>query len=283
LAEQVGLRFEAWTLPWSGSFDRVIADIPVPVGQASGTLKLNDFAAGVLAVPVDYPRLDELVTDTAGRLIRVYDGSTLIHEYMAERVDFNLSETGLATISGADIGSAFDRAVIYPYDYEGSPADFPNHVWGGPQILDNLGFELAENQNEIYEVWTLPETYFVDIGTATGGTFTLTVEAQTTNNIAYNASFSTVITELELLSTVTEVDVSGTGTTADPWSITFRDPHVLATGQMTGSGTLLTPSDTLTVTNTRDPDTSFTLTMEGDTTGSINWAARLTTRGVSSS
>ena len=90
----------------------------------------------------------------------------------------------------------------------------------------------------------ISEVETVDVGAATGGTFTITVAGQTTANIAYNASTSAVDSALVALSTVAAVTVTGTGTIADPWIITFDDP----TGPLavSGTGTNLTPGDSLT-------------------------------------
>ena len=64
----------------------------------------------------------------------------------------------------------------------------------------------------------------VDVGVASGGTFTLTVGGQTTGNIVYNASAAVVDTAVTALSTVVAVTVTGAGTLGDPWLITFDDP-----------------------------------------------------------
>ena len=56
---------------------------------------------------------------------------------------------------------------------------------------------------------------------ASGGTFTLTYDGQTTAAIAYNASAATVETDIELLSNVTAATVTGTGVAATPWIIRF--------------------------------------------------------------
>ena len=56
---------------------------------------------------------------------------------------------------------------------------------------------------------------------ASSGTFTLTYDSQTTGAIAYNASASTVETDIEALSNVTAATVTGTGVSATPWVIRF--------------------------------------------------------------
>jgi len=233
-----GLRFEAWTLPWAATFQRVIADIPAITGTGKGSVRLSDFGSGRLSVSSDYDRLDEIVSTTVGSLIRVYDGTTIVHEWMAERVDHTLADDGVATIQGNDIASAFDRAIVYPYDYTTNPTTFPNHVWGGPNNLDNEGFELQENVAQIVEV---------DVGAASGGTWFADISGDPTAAIAWNASDTTVQNAIETgITEITDVLVTGTGQTSDPWRIEFVTPPV-PTATMTGDGTLLTPSDTLTV------------------------------------
>ena len=94
------------------------------------------------------------------------------------------------------------------------------------------------------------EVFNVDRGTSTGGTFTLTVNGQTTGAIAFDAAAGTVETAVEALSTVTTATVSGTGTVGAPWIVTIDTP--LASGWViSGDGASLTGGDaTLTVTET---------------------------------
>ncbi len=72
----------------------------------------------------------------------------------------------------------------------------------------------------------------------TGGTFTLTYVAQTTANIAYNATATNIKDALELLSNVTLVGVDGTGVESDPWVIVFITDT--GSGIMTADDTLMT-------------------------------------------
>ena len=73
---------------------------------------------------------------------------------------------------------------------------------------------------------------------ATGGTFTLTYDGQTTAATAFDTTAATVKTNIEALSNVTAATVTGTGTAATPWVIFFNT----ATGQniMTADDTGLT-------------------------------------------
>lgn len=78
-------------------------------------------------------------------------------------------------------------------------------------------------------------------GTPTGGTFTLTLDGETTAAIAYNATAATVKAALEALSNVTAGDVTVTGSAGGPYTIAFGGRF---TGQniptMTASGASLT-------------------------------------------
>lgn len=77
-------------------------------------------------------------------------------------------------------------------------------------------------------------------GVPTGGTFTITLGANTTSALAYNASAATVQTALNLLASV--VSAGGCTVTGESprWVVTFG--AVGAVSAMTGSGTALTPS-----------------------------------------
>ncbi|QDT94754.1 LamG domain-containing protein [Gimesia aquarii] len=84
---------------------------------------------------------------------------------------------------------------------------------------------IGSGNNEI-QVITLGGT------TATGGTFTLTYDGQTTGNIAYNADATTVDTVLEALSNIGVGDVTVTGSAGGPWTVEF-------TGTLAGTNVAL--------------------------------------------
>ena len=84
---------------------------------------------------------------------------------------------------------------------------------------------------------------------ATGGTFTITIDGETTGTITYNAAAGTVDTTLEALASITSTTVTGAGTSGNPWIITFVTPGSVATFTTDDSGlTGGTPSSTATVT-----------------------------------
>jgi len=282
------LRYEAWTLPWLPGFQRVIADVPVVIDSGSGTSRFSDFGTGTVDVSSDYDRLTDIISATAGRLMRVYDGAVVVHEFLAARVDFSLTEAGgLATISGNDIASAFDHTITYPYDYPLNPSLMPNWIWGGPDVLQNGDMEQNQTSQYIYDIYNRSEQYEV-YSAATGGDFTLTMEADTTAPINFDASASAVQSAINATTGIVSCDVAPKfpfadlsvlipGQSNNPWVIKFQDPHVLAAGVMTGNGAGLSPSDSLVVTTILDPALTFTLSIQTETTAPIAWNASTTT------
>lgn len=81
-------------------------------------------------------------------------------------------------------------------------------------------------------------------GSPTGGTFTLTLDGETTAAIAYNATAATVQTALEALSNVTPGDVTVSGSAGGPYTVTFGGkftalnvPALTAAASFTGGTT----------------------------------------------
>lgn len=100
----------------------------------------------------------------------------------------------------------------------------------------------------VYEGQSEQQRVVVD---ATGGTFTLTHDGQTTTGIAENATATVLQAALEALSNLVPGDVSVTGPAGGPWVVDFS-PLLGNVGQMTGSGASLTGgAATVTITTTR--------------------------------
>lgn len=123
-----------------------------------------------------------------------------------------------------------------------------------------------------------------------GGTWTLSLDGETTANIAYGASTAAVKSAIEAaFTTVITVTVSGTGTFVDPYVVTFTDPGSANLSEMTGDGASLTGGSgaCFEVTShivgvnevqtiTMDPSVSggtFVLGYNGDLTGDIAYDA----------
>lgn len=95
-------------------------------------------------------------------------------------------------------------------------------------------------------------------GSPTGGTFTLTFNGQTTAAIAYNANAATVAAALAALTNLDATDITVTGGPgpATPYQVAFISSGIYANADvplMTGSGTLLTATGTVTITPSVTP------------------------------
>ncbi len=98
---------------------------------------------------------------------------------------------------------------------------FPNANYPEAYDEDNMvkATDVPVNEDggvaEIQSVWN----------DASGGTFTFSFDGQgPTGTINYNDDGSGIVTELELLSNIADVSVTGLGTLVSPWLIEFLDP-----------------------------------------------------------
>ena len=100
----------------------------------------------------------------------------------------------------------------------------------------------ANGSNKLYTRQVAGITQTVTIGgTPSGGTFTLSYRGQTTAGITYNAANTAVDSALELLSTIGVGGCAVTGSAGGPYTVTGLE------FLLTGSGTSLTPSGTVTI------------------------------------
>jgi|GEM_PF-1135465 len=96
---------------------------------------------------------------------------------------------------------------------------------GGPYTVEFKG-ALAHNDVPPMGAVSSPQT--VTLQNATGGTFTLTFQTQTTSSIAFNATAAEVKSALAALGSVGAGNVEVTGSSGGPWRVTF-------TGALAGS------------------------------------------------
>lgn len=84
----------------------------------------------------------------------------------------------------------------------------------------------------------IDNSYKVDLGSPSAGTFDLTYGGQTASGIAFNATSSTIQSDLEALSSVGtgNVTVSGSG----PFTVTFTGTLATSSNALTGNGSSLT-------------------------------------------
>lgn len=142
------LKFVAYTEPGIGSLTPII-EVPVLPG-ASGTKEHSEWSDLSLGVPSDWPYFDQLLSDTAGSIIRCFapDGSTIIDECFVDRIPASTDVPGVRTIIGPQTPGAVEFCGIYPYNHPNHTAEWLDWVWGGDELLNNTDFAAGEGDAE---------------------------------------------------------------------------------------------------------------------------------------
>jgi hypothetical protein len=155
------LRYSVHTLPWLLDFKQKIASLPVLPGSGTGSVGLFT-TAGSASVAVNlakFDRLDEVIADDEGSLIRLHDGDTIIDEWIAKRgsraIDTN---TKTHELIGKPLPSIFDHYLVPAFDSPNNPAVDPNWAWGGGaagidggNLLKNASYERLAFPNGGFE------------------------------------------------------------------------------------------------------------------------------------
>ncbi len=147
----------------------------------------------------------------------------------------NIAPGDVEVFNGDANGSTATSRHILAVKFEGAYEDTnvaaltidTTNLTGGGTTSTLLEGNSPNQRNEIQSVKV----------NASGGTFTLTFDGQTTGNIAVGANAATVQTALEALSNIApgDVAVSGAGTNADPYQVTFQGAYAATNvPQMTG-------------------------------------------------
>jgi hypothetical protein len=162
-------------------------------------------------------------------------------------------QTAIANLTNVDFCTVTKSGAVFTVEFvfvdglaDQSQMTASAYSSGGGS-MHNLELNLGAIVTRVDEQQTVTLT-----GTATGGTFTLTFNGQTTGAIAWNATASTLQTALVALSNIDPADVTVTGSAGGPWTVTFTGqyagvnvPNMTATSSLTGSS-----GQSLTVTNT---------------------------------
>ncbi len=262
-----------------------------PAGNA-GALTLQDVdatLAGATTVATPTPGVDntyEVVNihngSTGGNFTLSYGGQTTIAlNYDSSFTEIDTALTALSTITDvavSGVGDVGDKWIITFADPAGNVTDI---------TADDTN--LADSSTTIAVatpgVTRVDEIQSIHVGTADGGTFTVTHGGDTTASIAWDAAASAVKSALEAITAITTVNVTGTGSSGDPWLIEFINPsgaeaEVTTTDSLTLTATLTTATDTpgidavnekQTVTLNNGTGGTFTLTYSGQTTSALTW------------
>lgn len=230
------LRYEAWPIPGTPSYDVVVRDLQAVTG--SGKLPKTPIGNGSVEIPRGALRVDGtevlaavVSTDATTpandvtSVIRAYrpgDAETApIHEWLVEDPVAEADETDTVRLSGRNIEAILDYEHVEVHDWDGSTvfqSRFPDHVYGGRNVVRNGGLENQGLINEVYELFN---------DQTPASTFTLTLEGDTTAAVAFDATPGALETAIEATTGVTNVLVTGTGTEADPWLIECVVPSII--------------------------------------------------------
>jgi hypothetical protein len=123
----------------------------------------------------------------------------------------------VVNITGGGTGAAANAVVTTSGVVSAITVDTPGSGYTQPTVAISGGGVPGTPASIAPSVAT--DTYNVNVGSATGGTFTLSVDAATTGSIAWNALAADV--QSALLAAGVSASVTGSGSIADPWAITF--------------------------------------------------------------
>lgn len=199
-----------------------------------------------------------VVGKLAGFVIVELDALTPTESYFVHETAIAIANVAPVVPQGAKGGGTVagnGLAVTQVWDYDGStmkdrsvvhsfagatPVTDPEFAEDGSIQRDESDAVIMKFQRAIKVTFgaggSEKASYTLTItGTPTGGTFTLTVDGQTTDAIAYNASNATIAAELNELTGVSGASVSGSAFPANAKTVTLNERAVVtATGSFTG-------------------------------------------------
>jgi FtsP/CotA-like multicopper oxidase with cupredoxin domain len=122
---------------------------------------------------------------------------------------------------------------------------------------------------------TAADTSTIDVGSATGGTFTLDIDGTPTSPIAWDATSGDVATAVSVVSAAT---VSGAGSPADPWLVVFATAPTTVTADFSGltqaaTGSGVAAAATFSASIGSATGGTFTLTVDATTSDPIAFDA----------
>jgi hypothetical protein len=203
-----------------------------------------------------------------------YEGLGVRHEAVATKV----CQHGQIVVEDHFVGAAFKALQLTPY-VDPNAKDEQGRLLGqqiavGEEFEIQVGGEhetplvgelehlqvgdriwIRESDNALFpdeSTGGTNEVQTVTLANATGGTFTLDFEGDTTAPIAFNATAAAVQAALVALADIEEGDVTVTGSAGGPYTVTFKGRYAgTDVEQMTADGAALTgTSPTVTVATT---------------------------------
>lgn len=291
----------SFVLKWIGSMAFNTGSVTLEI-SGGGSVAAHRVNAGYYSTLRDRDEVQyiNLLSATAGTFTITYDGQTtsaLAWNCTAAQVQTALE--ALSNLGSGDVevyngvnghptSQSQSNKGIITIKFKGTltDTDVPEITLGVGSLVGSASKgtisegDAANQRNELQRI----------IVNASGGTFTLTFDGQTTGNISVGATAGDVQTALEALSNIApgDVEVTGTGTSGDPYLIEFKATYAATNvPQITGSVGSLTGGsvDVTTITQGLAPTNevqtvyhngqggTFTLTYSGQTTGAIAWDA----------
>ncbi len=221
------------------------------------------FPAAPASVSIDKAGLVENVLQTAGSVYSVNIGFALGGTFTLT-VDGNTTAPNAWNITAANLKTALTNAGVAVNTITGSgtiAAPWVITFTTAPTTVSMDKTDLVENVGK-----STNTVYNVNIGAAVWGTFTLTVDDKTTAPLAWNITAANLKTAL-ISAGVGVNTISGYGTVASPWVITFTAAPASVTFDKTGliinAGVT---SSLYKVTIGAATGGTFTLTVDGKTT-----------------
>lgn len=176
----------------------------------------------------------------------------LVGDYEVEKADGSRPILGLVSVGaygrvGTGLGTSVGNPIVPGQITVEAPGFMVRRLTIDGDV--DAGFEVGMSGTDLIQrpggdagTSSVNEVQTVTItGTPTGGTFTLTLDGDTTTAIAFNASAADVRAALEALDSVGVGNVKVTGSAGGPYSVTFRNdlagqnvPTMTKTASLTG-------------------------------------------------
>ncbi len=274
--------------PWTITLNDDAGPIDDYVGDESGlTVRSVVITEAVKGVANTYQVTSVYSDADAGNFLFTFGGNNSASTaYNANSATVDTRFTGIdgvTDVAVAGAGTSGDPWIITFADPAGNAGAVT--VTDVDAVLDGSGTVIATTVPGVDNVFEVVSIY----NDSTSGTFTLTYNSVESDPLSWNSAFAILETEIEAISGITAVGVTGLGTSGSPWIVTFSDPagDVLAftaddTNLNGGAQTTVIAVDTPGVSRVDEIQSihvgnadggTFTVTHGGDTTAAIAWDA----------